>query len=398
MPGFERLGQEERREISEVLDKNILFRYEFGPQRGEQWKVRQFEEQLASYVGVPHALAVSSGTAALKVAMAGLGIGPGDEVIVPGFTFVATWEAVLEAGAEPVFAEIDDSLCLDPQLIESKITPRTRAVCVVHMCGGQADIEAVAAVARKHNLLLIEDTCQAMGARIGGRHLGTWGDVATLSFDAVKTVTTGEGGAVLCRDATLNQTLIEYHDHGHDHRPVGRGNEGHPIIGFNYRMGELQGALGLVQLRRLDEMLATQRRHKARLRQILSRVPGLTFRRYMDEAGDSATFVSWFHRDAAETERFNQALTQAGCGAVYWFKHVWHYYRCWEHLHQAKTTRKSGWPFVREDGRRLVFKEDALPVSDAIMARHLCWQVMLNMTEERFGQIEAAVEKAARAV
>jgi len=396
MPGFEVLGQEERREILEVLDKGVLFRYEFGPERGEQWKVRQFEEALAAYTGAGQALAVSSGTAALKVALAGLGLGPGDEVICPGFTFVATWESVLEMGAEPVFAEVDETLGLDPKRLEEKITDRTRAIALVHMCGGQADVEAVAKLAKKHNLLLLEDTAQSMGGRIRGRHLGTWGDCAILSFDAVKTLTCGEGGAIITSDPERWRTMSEYHDHGHDHRPVGRGNEGRRFIGANYRMNELQGALGLAQLRKLDQMLEAQRGHKARLKAALAKVPGVSFRRLLDEAGDTATFITWFHDSAEAADRFNAGLKEAGCPAIPWYHNTWHYYRRWEHLHQGKTCRRSGWPFVRPDGRRLEYRPEALPASDALMARVLSWQIMVKMSDERLAQIEAAVAQAAK--
>ncbi len=398
MPGFELMGAEERRQILDVLDKGVLFRYEFGDQRGDQYKVRQFEEAVCAYTGAAHALAVSSGTAALKIALAGLGLGPGDEVICPGFTFVASWEAVFEIGAEPVFAEVDDSLGLDPQKLAEKITPRTKAILAVHMCGAQADIEAIAAVAQKHGLLLIEDTAQSMGGRIKDRHLGTFGQCGILSFDPVKTVTTGEGGMVITSDPGLYKTFSEYHDHGHDHRPVGRGNEGRRFIGANYRLTELQGALGLAQLAKLDQMLAMQRANKERLRKILVRAPGVSFRRLIDPQGDTATFICWFHQSADQADRFQAVLGEAGCPAIPWFKNTWHYYRRWEHLIEAKTCRASGWPFVRQDGRRLSYPPQALPASDEIMARTLSYQIMLHMSEERFQQIEEAVDRAAAAI
>lgn len=396
MPGFEVLGAEERKQIEEVMDKWILFRYEFGPQRGDQWKVKQFEAEMAKYTGATAALGVTSGTAALKVAMAGLGLGGGDEIICPSFTFVATWESVFDAGCIPVFADVDETLCLDPTKIEERITDKTKAICCVHMCGGQADIEAIKAVAEKHNLILIEDTAQAFGARINGRHLGTWGACGCLSLDAVKTVTTGEGGAVITSDPDLAVNFSEYHDHGHDHAPVGRGNESRRFIGLNFRMNEFQGALGLAQIAKLDDMVATMQSHKNRLKAALAKVPGVTFRKLMDEKGDSATFLSWFHETEDQADKFNAALAEEGCGAVAWYKNTWHYYRHWEHLLGGKTLAKSGWPFVREDGRKLVYSIDAVPASDAIMSRLLSWQIMLGFDDERLSQMEAAVAKAAK--
>ncbi|HHK60290.1 MAG TPA: DegT/DnrJ/EryC1/StrS family aminotransferase, partial [Desulfobacterales bacterium] len=277
MPGFEVFGEEERREIEEVLATGVLFRYEFGPQRNGIYKVRQFEERFAVYCGAAHAQAVTSGTAALKVALAALGVGPGDEVITQGFTFVATWEAIFDAGAEPVFTEIDETLNMDPADLEKKITPRTRAIIPVHMMGAPARIEEIKAIAERHGIPVIEDTAQAAGASLHGKKLGTFGACGTFSFDPVKTMTTGEGGMVVTDSAELARNMSEYHDHGHDHvpNPGGRGGEGRRFIGFNYRMMELQGAIGLAQLAKLDSViLAGQRRNKAVMKEIVSALPG----------------------------------------------------------------------------------------------------------------------------
>ena len=235
MPGFEIIGEEEKQEILDVLSRRVLFRYEFDQQRKGVYKVEAFEKAFADHCGVNHALAVSSGTAALKVALASLGVGPGDEVITQGFTFVATWEAILDAGAIPVFAEIDETLCLDPSDTVNKITPRTKAIIPVHMCGAQARIEEIVAIAQKHHLSVIEDTAQACGGKVFGKALGTFGDMGTFSFDSVKTITTGEGGMIITNDRDLYVRASEYHDHGHDHNPnVGRGLEKRNFIGFNF--------------------------------------------------------------------------------------------------------------------------------------------------------------------
>ena len=171
MPGFEVLGAEEEKEVLDVLSRKILFRYEFDGERQGIYKVEEFERAFASYCGGRRALAVSSGTAALKVALAALGVSPGDEVITQGFTFVATWEAILDMGAIPVFAEIDETFCLDPADIRKKVTPRTKAVVPVHMCGGQARIGEIVDEAGRLELPVIEDTAQSCGGRIRGRHL-----------------------------------------------------------------------------------------------------------------------------------------------------------------------------------------------------------------------------------
>ncbi|MFH1137784.1 MAG: DegT/DnrJ/EryC1/StrS family aminotransferase [Pseudomonadota bacterium] len=393
MPGYEVFGEEEKKEVLDVLDTGVLFRYEFGPQRRGVYKTREFEEAFAAQAGAAGALAVSSGTAALKVALVALGIGPGDEVIVPGFTFVATWEAVLDAGAVPVLAEVDRTLNLDPQRLAAKITSRTKAIIVVHMLGAMADIEGVLKAAG--NIPVIEDTAQACGGTFRGQALGTFGRVGTFSFDSVKTITTGEGGLVISNDRDLLIRASEYHDHGHDHAPVGRGNEGRNFFGFNYRMAELQGALGLAQLRKLPAILAAQRANKSRLRDMLAGRDGVSFRTLPDPEGDTATFLAFFLPDADKAQSFNRALADNQAGAVYFYHNTWHYHRRWEHLHHQKTPFGNGWPFQYLEGRTLDYSPSDLPRSDEVLARLLVWPINVKMSENDFDRFGKAVEAAA---
>src|SRR5689334_4113216 len=205
MPGFEFIGDEERRELQQVIDSGVLMRYGFDAARNGQWKCRELEQQLAGRFGVRHAHVCSSGTAALATALSACGVGAGDDVIVPPFTFVADLETVLLAGAVPVFAEIDQTLCLDPRSVEQAITSKTKAVLAVHMCGAMAQIDALAEICRRHQLTLIEDAAQAAGATFHGRMVGTFGKAGCLSFDYVKTITCGEGGAVVTDDDEIYQ-------------------------------------------------------------------------------------------------------------------------------------------------------------------------------------------------
>jgi len=398
MPGFEVFGDKEKREIMDVLDTGVLFRYEFGEQRKGIYKVRTFEENFAKYTGAGYAQAVTSGTVALKVALAVLGVGPGDEVITQGFTFVATWEAIFDVGAVPVFTEIDATLNMDPADLEKKITDRTKAIIPVHMLGSGARIDQIMAIADKHDIPVIEDTAQAAGATWRGKHLGTFGKCGTFSFDAVKTMTTGEGGMVITDDEKTWRNMSEYHDHGHDHvpNPGGRGGEGRSFIGFNYRMMELQGAIGIAQLNQLDDILASQRKNKAAMRKSVSRLPGVTFRNLVDEEGDSATFLAFFLPTREKAQAVNRILQDNNAGAISFADNTWHYYPKWEHLLNGSTICRSGWPFQEPDGRRkVVYDPDALPNSAEIMNRLLVYQVPVKVSEERLQQIDAAVEKAA---
>ncbi len=398
MPGFEIFGAEEKAQVLEVLDSGVLFRYEFAAQRKGVWKVLEFERAFAAYTGAAHAQAVTSGTAALKVALAALGVGEGDEVITQGFTFVATWEAILDCGAIPVFTEIDLTLNMDPVDLERKITPRTKAIIPVHMMGAPARIEAIKAIADRHNIPVLEDTAQAAGARLHGRHLGTFGAIGTFSFDAVKTMTTGEGGMCITDDETLWRRMSEYQDHGHDHlpNPGGRGGEGRSFVGFNYRMMEIQGAIGLAQLAKLETIVAAQKRNKALLREAAAALPGVQFREILDAEGDSATFLTFLLPDAARASAVNQVLREAGVGAVRWSENGWHYYPKWEHLLDGKTYCQGGWPFLAGGKRRVVYDPYGLPASAAIMERALTYQVPVLLTDEHYAKIAAALAKAAR--
>lgn len=397
MPGFEVFGEEEKREAMDVFDTGVLFRYEFTEQRRGVYKVREFEEKFAAYCGVSHAQAVTSGTAALKVALVALGVGPGDEVITQGFTFVATWEAILDIGAVPVFTEIDETLNMDPADLEKKITPKTRAIIPVHMMGAAARIEEIVAIAKRHGIAVIEDTAQSPGASVKGRKLGSFGTCGTFSFDPVKTITTGEGGMVITHDPELWRTSSEYQDHGHDHvvNPGGRGGEGRRFIGFNFRMMEIQGALGLAQLAKLDTIIASQKVNKAKMREAVSHIPGVSFRQYVDEAGDSATFLSFMLPDAQQAQAVNTVLKEKGAGAVYFAENTWHYYPKWEHLLGGATLARSGWPFIDGHGkRRVIYDPHVLPQSAEIMGRTLVYQVPVKLSDERLSQIVAATQAA----
>ena len=398
MAGFEVFGEEEKRQIQDVLDTGVLFRYEFADQRNGVYKVREFEEKFAQYCGTGYAQAVTSGTSALKVGLAALGVGPGDEVITQGFTFVATWEAILEVGAIPVFTEVDATMNMDPEDLRRKISPKTRCIIPVHMLGAQARIADIVRIADSHAIPVLEDTAQATGGRIGGRHLGTFGRCGTFSFDAVKTLTTGEGGMIITADEALWRTMSEYHDHGHDHavNPGGRGGEGRRFIGSNYRMMEIQGAIGLAQLAKLDMMLAEMRKNKARLQEAASVIPGVGFRELVDAGGDTATHFSFFLQDREHCRRVNGVLRENGCGAINFAENTWHYYPKWEHLLNGRTLAAGGWPFAEPGGRkRVVYDPAALPASAELMERNLVYPVSVRMSEERMAAMCEALKKAA---
>jgi 8-amino-3,8-dideoxy-alpha-D-manno-octulosonate transaminase len=398
MPGFEVFGEEEKKEIADVLETGVLFRYEFAEQRKGIYKVKEFEEKFAKYCKTSYAQAVTSGTAALKVALMALGVGPGDEVITQGFTFVATWEAILDIGAIPVFTEIDETLNMDPKDLQKKITEKTRCIVPVHMLGSAARIEEIVAIADKTDIPVLEDTAQAAGATLKGKHLGTFGTCGTFSFDSVKTMTTGEGGMVITAGERLWRDVSEYQDHGHDHlpNPGARGGEGRNFIGFNYRMMELQGAVGIAQLAKLDSMIEAQRKTKKKLMEAVAAIPGAKLREMPDESGDSATFFAFMLTDKEHCRRVNSHLKEKGFGAINFSENSWHFYPQWEHLFNGSTLTNSGWPFkAHGEKRRVVYNPELLPRSAAIMERALVYPIPIKMDHEKLEAMCSAITSAA---
>ncbi len=391
MPGFEIFGDEERNEVQDVLNTGVLFRYGFDGARQGHWKARSFEQALAERMGVVHSHLCSSGTAALSIALAACGIGAGDEVIVPAFTFVATFESILMAGAIPVFAEIDETLCLDPKDIEAKLTPRSKAVIPVHMCGAMARIDEIKALCDRKGLVLIEDTCQSVGASYQGKMLGTFGQMGCFSFDAVKTITCGEGGAVITDSDDHYERAHAYADHGHDHIGNDRGAEGHPILGCNFRISELNAAVGLAQLRKLDAILKIQRENKAAIKDAMRRIDRVRFRQLPDEQGDSATFLSFMLPDEAGARSTAKAFAEAGVdGCFYWFDNNWHYLRQWHHLKQMQAAAKL--PAQLADNCP-DYSSVSLPQSDHIMGRTICMQIKLAWSSNDIAQRIESIEK-----
>jgi 8-amino-3,8-dideoxy-alpha-D-manno-octulosonate transaminase len=382
MPGFEFFGEEERKEVNDVLETGILMRYGFdGPRKGI-WKSKELEAAICKTFGTGYAQLTSSGTAALTTAMAALGIGAGDEVIMPAFTFVASFEAVLSMGAVPVLVDIDETLTLDPKAVKAAITPKTKCIMPVHMCGSMADLDALKTICDEHQIILLEDACQSIGGTYKGKHLGTIGHAGTFSFDFVKTITCGEGGVVMTNDQNVYTKCDAFTDHGHDHLGVDRGADLHPFLGYNFRISELHAAVGLAQIRKLDTFLAIQRKHNQILRSYMEQVPGISFRVVPDPSGDSASFLSWFLPSQAHTEKAIEALKAAGifAGNFYWFANNWHYIKKWDHLKNVQSL------YALNDAQQNALKKlqtIEFKASDSIMSRCVSTAISLVWTEEQ---------------
>tara|TARA_Y100000590_G_scaffold175838_3_gene200947 strand:- start:835 stop:1965 length:1131 start_codon:yes stop_codon:yes gene_type:complete len=256
MPGFELINKKELKAIEKIFrDGGILFAHGFDALRKE-YNVREFEKLCCKKFVCKNSLAVTSGTAAIKIGLKALGVKPGDEVITQAFNFIATVEAILDIGAKPIIANVNDSLNMDPLDLKNLINSKTKVILPVHMLGVPAEMNVIKKISRKHGLKILEDNCEAIGAKFDGKYLGTIGDAGALSFDFGKIITTGEGGMLLTNNRKLDKYAREYHDHGHENNPsLPRGKDTKTIYGFNYRMTEMQGAIGRVQLKKLTEII-----------------------------------------------------------------------------------------------------------------------------------------------
>lgn len=384
MPGYELIGSEELAEIQDVFAHGgVLFRHGFDALRNDCYKVRQFEQEFAAKMGARHALAVTSGTAALRVALAALGVGPGDEVITQSFTFVATAEAIIESRATPVCAEIDTTLNMDPDDLLRKITPHTKAVIVVHMLGTPARLTEIAEICRQKNLVLIEDTAWGCGGNLLGKPLGTWGDVGTFSFDFAKTMTTGEGGMLVFRDEDVWKKAAAWHDHGHENNPaVPRWEDTRASSGFNYRMMELQGAVGIAQLKKLSGVVEAQRRNRDSLWQAISDLPGIQPRAVPQGSYDTADALVFLAPDNSAALRCRHELLAAGLATkILPEAYTWHFAGTWKHMPEL----------VAAHGGNL---EAAFPQSHAILSRAVSLPVGLKLADDVPSRARRAIEKA----
>jgi len=396
MPGFEIFGDEERKQVNDVLESGILMRYGFDGMRNGHWKAKEFETAFAEKMGSDYCQLVSSGTSALTIALASAGIGAGDEVIMPVFTFVASFESILALGAIPVLVDIDDTLTLDPKAVENAITPKTKCVMPVHMCGSMADLDALQSICNKHNLLLLEDACQALGGTYKGKPLGSIGDLGCFSFDFVKTITCGEGGAVITNNKDYYINSDQYQDHGHDHVGNDRGAETHPNMGYNFRISELHAAVGIAQLNKLDTILAIQKRNYTIVRNVLETIEGVSFRRIPEGGEENYSFLSFFLPSEELTKKAIGALSEAGVDAnFYWYTNNWHYINGWEHLRNLKSLGR-----VTDEIKNKLEKlnDTDFSKSDAVMSRTISSLVKIGWTEDQVKERSENMEKAIRTI
>lgn len=394
--GADFTGDEELGLLRQAIASKTLFRH-YG--LGKPVMAETLERRMQERFGVRYALAVSSGSAALSCALAGIGIGPGDEVILPAFSWYSCYNLIVLQGALPVFGDIDRSLDLDPVDFERKITPRTKAALVVHYQGGPARMAEILDIARRHGIKVLEDGAQSIGARYQGRYCSTVGDVGIFSFQGNKIVVAGEGGMVLTNDPVIFERAVRYHDHGHV-RPVFAAQLGHggalPMFpGNQYRMGEPAAAVALAQLDRLDGMLACCRAVWDRVRsQVRKALPDFAFRQTGDDAGDAGITLFLDLKTPAAAARFGRALVAEGIplGPSSGMVNLLHedYILRKAQPHPALPPFGKGWP-----GEKVTYSLDLVPRTDEILGSMVAIGIGPKFTETDADDIAAAIVKVA---
>jgi 8-amino-3,8-dideoxy-alpha-D-manno-octulosonate transaminase len=398
--GITLFGDEEIAAVQEVLESRSLFRY-YGPNLLR--KVEAFEQGARELLGTGFAVATSSGTAALRCALAALGVGCGDEVILPAFTFIASVNAVVVAGAVPIFAEVDDTLGLDPADVEAKITPRTAAIMVVHLDNGASDMDPIMEVARRHGVRVIEDTAQSMGTTYKGRALGAIGDLGAFSLQLEKNVTSGEGGLVTSNDEELYLRAARYQDQGGQFVTSsggGRGEEAaaiEPFVGENLRMTEIAGAIAAVQVGKLPSLLAGQRENQRRILDGVRGIDGFELRRQPDPLGDGGSSVNAFLPDRELSKRFIRAMLAEGVptGQLYAGKPVY----LTPSIMAKRTVSGKGGPWnCAEHPTDIEYGPGLCPQTEALVGRSAIVLVNAAFTEADCEDVVRAIRKVTAAI
>ena len=356
MPGFEIIDNKEKKAIEEIFDNGgILFAHGFDNLR-KNYHVREFEVLIKNKLLCKNALCVTSGTAAIKIALKAMGVKPGDEVITQAFNFIATIEAILDVGAKPIICNIDSTLNMDPNEIETLITNKTSVILPVHMLGVPADMNKIMKIAKKHKLKVLEDNCEAVGAKYNGKYLGTIGDAGALSFDFGKVITAGEGGMIITNNNYIDKYSREYHDHGHENNPtLPRGRDTKTIYGFNYRMTEMQAAVGKVQLKKLNYIIKENKKRYNQLKKIIShkfqlrKIPNLS-----EPIFD--TFIIFIEEEKKKKEILN-LLNAKGFGTKNLPDAIeWHCSAFWQHALPKKQINNS------KKTKEILQKSVAIPI------------------------------------
>ncbi len=394
-----RAGQEEIDAVAEVIRSRQWFRVG-DPAKGHLQQVVRFEEEWAAKMGADYAvLMCGGGTAALVCALAGAGIGPGDEVIVPAYTWMASATSVLTVGAIPVLADVDETLGLDPEALKRRIGPRTRAVIPVHMAGRPAALEPILTVARESGIKVIEDSCQMVGGTYRGKRTGTWGDAGAYSFNYYKIISAGgEGGCLVTSDRDLFERAFIYHDSGAAFRPKA-GELRTPIfVSQQYRADEVMGAIARVQMQRMDGIIGDLRRWRAVIADGVADGDKVREAPSNDPEGDCGVMAAFQFPDEARARRF---VASPGVGGLVLIDHGKHVYTQWEPLRNQRIGHHPAMnPFHFAENRdlRMDYSDEVCAGTLSILRRSVFIGVNPDWTEAEALEKREALRKAAAAL
>jgi len=380
MAGAELIGKEELKEIEDLFSKSKTILYRYGP---GNYKTKDFENEFADYFGVKYAHAVSSGTAAIHCALASAGVQPGDEVITTAWTFVAPVEAIVNLGAIPVLANIDDSYHMDLKEVENLITDNTKAIVSVPMWAAP-NMEKLVDISDKNNITLIEDAAQSLGASFRNKKLGTFGKIGSFSFDFGKTLNTGEGGMIITNDKESYDKAAEFSDHGHMHvSGLPRGKDPRRTPGLNYRISELTSAVGLAQLRKIDYILEQSKKNKKLIKDSIGEIKNLEFRKFDDETGSQGDTLIFSVKNSESALKFEKILNEHGFGTKILPEAIdWHYAGIWTHILPRYSIYKN------TDLNQLFKKTGEL------LKRSICINIPILMTAEEIRNLINAIKDA----
>jgi 8-amino-3,8-dideoxy-alpha-D-manno-octulosonate transaminase len=406
-PGVHFMDEEEVDAVVRLLRSRSLFRY-YGV--ALQKEVEAFEAEFAKVLGVAHAIGVSSGTGALHTAMAALGVGPGQEVIVPAYMWVSVLAAVVNHGAIPVLADINETFCLDPVDLEKRITPHTKGIIMVHMSGSPGDVKAVQAIARKHGLWLLEDCAQCNGGSVGGQRVGTFGDMAVFSFQMNKNMSAGEGGCIATNDTRLWRRAFACHDLGYARDEAGRLIFNDPDLmlwGKGYRLDEIRAAVLRVQLRKLPRIVGAMHSSKYRIREALAKFPGVQLRKIVDPAGDTGCFLITTYANADTAQRVNKALRAEGIvtspqGVSNVVMTDWGLHLYYNNVSLVNTTSVDGhgfpWNLAENQPLLRSYSKGTCPKADSLFERSILIAIPSCLTTKDEDEIIHAFEKVLKAL
>lgn len=409
-PGIHYIGAEEEESVLEVLRNRSPFRF-YGPKVAG--KCQSLEDQVCEKFGVKHAIGVNSGTSGLYIGLAAMGVGPGDEVLLPGYLWTSCINAIVTLGAIPRLVDIDDTFTMSPVDLERKITPHSKAVLYINMSGVPGRIDEIVRVAHENDLLVMEDNCQAFGGSFRGQPTGTIGDIGVVSFQINKIITAGEGGLITCNDDHLFNRCFGIHDLGYARDDYGilmdtSCDEKYHMWGTGSRMSELLGAVLLAQFGKIDDIIAHMRQAKYRIREGIGDIPGLTLRTVIDPEGDTGAFMIATVKDAETCRRFVDGLRAEGVKSKGYAKpcisfQEWglHLYYNNKSLVNKRSYYPSGWPWTMPENRfskEYSYEKGALPMCDDMFDRSILLKVSSALTKSDQDDIIAAYRKVASAL